>query len=131
MNTLEIEAGKSSPFVRFDPESGLLEIGGESYPENSQEFYAPVIAWLQEFLDTEDTPVTFRVTLTYMNTSSTKYMIDMLDKLEAAHEDDHAVSVEWYCDADNARALDTVEELKEDFEMPFAVIPEGREADES
>jgi hypothetical protein len=59
-----------------------------------------------------------------MNTSSTKYMIDILDKLEEVHEQGREVSVQWYCDAANDRAMDTVEELKEDFTMPFEVIPD-------
>jgi hypothetical protein len=124
MTTLEIEASKSSPSVRFDPETGLLEIGGESYPENSKEFYQPLVEWIDDFLESSDVDVTLRVTLTYMNTSSTKYMIDILDRLEAAYEDGHSVAVEWHCDAENDRSLDTVEELQEDFEMPFDVIPE-------
>ncbi|MFO8063845.1 MAG: SiaC family regulatory phosphoprotein [Spirochaetota bacterium] len=130
MTKLEIEAGNSSPSVRFDPESGLLEIGGESYPENSKEFYRPLIGWIEEFLEASSQPVTLRLTVTYMNTSSTKYMIDILDRLEAAHDEGHAVAVEWHCDAENGRALDTIEELKEDFEMPFEVISEWREPDE-
>jgi hypothetical protein len=124
MTTLEIEAGKSSPSVRFDPEGGILQIGGESYPENSKEFYEPLIEWIDEFLENSDAAVVFRVTLTYMNTSSTKYMMDILDRLEAAYENGHSVSVEWYCDKENDRSLDTVEELQEDFEMPFEVKAE-------
>ena len=130
MTKLEIDAGTSSPWVRFDPESGLLEIGGESYPENSKEFYAPLIAWIDEFLEASNTPVTLRLTLTYMNTSSTKYMIDILDKLEEAHDAGRPVAVEWHCDGENGRALDTIEELKEDFEMPFEVMSDWRESDE-
>ena len=124
MEKLEIEKTKSSPFVRLDPESGLFELGGESYPENAQEFFQPIIDWIDTFLDQSGIPITLRVTLAYMNTSSTKYMIDILDRIEEEYTRGRKVSVEWCCDADNERALDTVEELKEDFAMPFAVIPE-------
>ncbi len=124
MSPLRIDSTKSSPRVRFDPESGVLEIQGESYPENSQEFYAPLIAWLDQYLPEVTGSVVFRVGLSYMNTSSTKYMMEMLDRIEKAHEQGADVRVEWYCDPDNARALDTVEELKEDFSMPFAITTE-------
>ena len=56
-----------------------------------------------------------------MNTSSTKYIIEILDRLEQANEKGRPVTVEWYCDGDNDRELDTVEELREDFSMPFEV----------
>ena len=121
MDRLEFDPTKSSPFVRFDPSTGVMEIGGESYPENSQEFFAPLLAWIQSFLETQEGAAILKVTLTYMNTSSTKYMIEILDRLEEAHDQGRTVEVEWYCDAENERELDTVEELREDFEMPFEI----------
>jgi len=124
MSPLTVDPTKSSPLVKFQPESGFLEIRGESYPENSQEFYAPLIAWLDQYLSEASDSVVFRAGLSYMNTSSTKYMIEMLDRLENAVEKGMDVRVEWYCDPDNARALDTVEELKEDFSMPFTITTE-------
>ncbi|MCF7927451.1 MAG: DUF1987 domain-containing protein [Spirochaetales bacterium] len=121
MQKLEIDQTKSTPFVNLNPDTGLLEIGGESYPENSKEFFDPVLEWIEQFLSSEDTEVTLRVTLSYMNTSSTKYIIEILDRLEQANEKGRPVTIEWYCDGDNDRELDTVEELKEDFSMPFEV----------
>jgi hypothetical protein len=121
MERLDIEQSKSTPFVRFDPDSGRMEIGGESYPENSHEFFSPVIEWIDQYLAEEEKAIFFIVTLTYMNTSSTKYMIDILDRLEGAHDEGRSVAVEWYCDGDNEREMDTVEELREDFEMPFEI----------
>lgn len=124
MDRLELESTKSSPNIRFDPETGLLEIGGESYPENSHEFFTPLIEWIDRYLQDPNGKTVLRVTLTYMNTSSTKYIMDILDRLEEANESGKEVSVEWYCEPDNERALDTVEELREDFSMPFAVLVE-------
>jgi len=122
MEKLSFKADVSSPSVEFDPVTGLLQIGGESYPENSFEFYAPVIAWLRGFLAETKGAVKLRVSLSYLNTSSTKCMIDMLDDLEAAHSRGLPVEVEWLYDEDNERAKDTIDEFKEDFTMPFAVI---------
>ena len=50
-------------------------------------------------------------------------MIDMLDELQAAFERGTAVSVAWYYDRENERAKDTIEEFREDFSMPFEVVP--------
>lgn len=121
MELLSIQPKISSPSVSFDPATGLLQIGGESYPENSFEFYAPVIAWLKAYLSETPGPVRFRVTLAYLNTSSTKCMIDMLDELESAHLRGIPVEVEWFYDEDNERAKDTIDEFKEDFSMPFLI----------
>ncbi len=123
MEALTREAGTSTPSVNFDPETGILEIGGESYPENSHRFYSPIIKWLESYLEQVSRPVVFKITVSYLNTSSTKNMIDMLDRLEEAHDSGKAVSVEWYYDRENERARDTIEEFKEDFAMPFDIIP--------
>jgi len=120
---LAIEQALSSPSVMFDPDSGLLEIAGESYPENSFEFYAPIIAWLKQYLAERDSPVAFRIDLSYLNTSSTKCMIDLLDELESAFKSGRTVMVEWYYDDENERELDTIDEFREDFSMPFSAVP--------
>ncbi len=50
MELLNLVASTSSPAVYFDPENGQLNMSGESYPENTFEFYAPIISWLKEFI---------------------------------------------------------------------------------
>ena len=122
MNVLQLDATKSSPHLHFDPHSGRLAIGGESYPENADEFFSPILEWTDEFLAQSGPPAHLEVTLVYMNTSSTRYMVELLDRLESAHQAGRPVSVSWVVDAENARAHDTVEELKEDFDMPFEVV---------
>lgn len=121
MQPLRIEQSKSTPTVDFDHETGVLAINGESYPEDSHQFFAPLVEWVERFIAEDTSTVTFRVDLSYMNTSSTKYMIDILDRLEAAHEAGRSVQVEWYYDEDNDREIDAIEELKEDFTMSFTL----------
>ena len=36
MEPLTREAGTSTPWVEFNPETGMLQLGGESYPENER-----------------------------------------------------------------------------------------------
>lgn len=121
MEPLRIEKSKSTPTVDFNPETAVLAIDGESYPEDSHQFFTPLVDWVDAFLADASSPVTLRVDLTYMNTSSTKYMIDILDRLESAHEAGGSITVEWYYDEENDREVDAIEELKEDFEMPFTL----------
>jgi hypothetical protein len=121
MQSLRIEKSKSTPSVDFDPEHGVLAIDGESYPEDSHQFFGPLVEWVDAFLADGPPTMTFRVDLTYMNTSSTKYMIDILDRLESAHDVGKGVQVEWYYDEENDREIEAIEELKEDFSMPFTL----------
>ncbi len=123
MNTLHIAGTKSSPEILFDHTTGVLSMSGESYPENSFEFYGPVVSWLSGFLKAHNGPVTFNIHLSYLNTGSTKCMMDILDLLEEAFLAGVQVVVNWYCDEENDRAVETAEEFKEEITLPFAIIP--------
>lgn len=123
MELLAIEATKSTPVIRFDPHSGILNMGGESYPENSFEFFRPVLSWLSRFSAVHNGPVTLNLHLSYLNTGSTKCLMDMLDLLEESFLKGNTVAVNWFCDADNDRAVETAEEFKEEVTLPFQILP--------
>ena len=123
METLHIEGTKSSPEILFDHATGVLSMSGESYPENSFEYYNPVISWLSRFLKAQTGPVTFNIHLSYLNTGSTKCMMDILDLLEEFFLVGGRITVNWYCDEENDRALETAEEFKEEITLPFTIIP--------
>ena len=46
-----------------------------------------------------------------------------LDVLEAAHRKGSNVSVRWSYARDNERALEMIEEFKEEVTLPFFIIP--------
>lgn len=122
MQDLHLAATGTTPAVSFSAETGLLEIRGESYPENSFAFFEPLTGWIAAFLGEGDAPVRLDVHLSYMNTSSIKAMVDMLDLLEQAHRSGRRVTVRWYHDEENLRALDMAEEFKEDLTLPFEIV---------
>lgn len=125
MNALDVKQTKSSPAVWFDPARNVLGILGESYPENSFEFYAPLFEWLREALPALPA-LRVEINVSYMNSSSTKCMLDLLDALEAAHRQGKRVELDWYYDRDNPRSLDLAEEFREDCHFEFrTVVAEG------
>lgn len=127
MESFNREESRSTPKIHFDGSTGELKIHGESYPENSYEFYKPVLEWISRFLAQSDGPVTLKCSVSYLNTGSTKSMIDILDLLEEAHLAGRDASVEWYCDPENDRALETAEEFKEEVSLPFQILDAGEE----
>lgn len=122
MNNLNLKSTQSTPSVYAVAEVGKLEMRGDSYPENSFEFFAPVITWIQDFLGQESAPFALELHLLYLNTSSVKAMMDIFDLLEDAHSQDRAVSVQWFYDQDNMRIAELAEEFKEDCTFPFEII---------
>ncbi len=101
-------------------------MAGDSYPENSFEFFNDVIEWVSDFLDQLDKPLNLELKLIYMNTSSVKAMMDIFDLLEAAHLKGRAVSVNWYYDPRNERVIELAEEFKEDCTFSFMIIPDEK-----
>jgi len=117
----------SSPRVEADEKAGTLLLSGESYPENSFEFFRPILAWVADFLERDERALTVELRLTYLNTSSIKCMMDLMDAMEEAHLGGRTVSLLWYYDQENDRALDLAEEFKEDLSLPFSIIPVAME----
>lgn len=117
MKNLDIEATKYTPEIKFNADEKTLSIVGKSYPENTFEYYKPVINWVEEFLKTiSDEKVLVNLDLEYLNSSSLKAYFDLFDILESAHEKGKSIEIKWIYDEDNDIAEETGEDFIEDFE---------------
>ena len=122
MNDLNISATQSTPSVVTSWLNGTVEMRGDSYPENSWDFFGPIIAWIEAFLEASDAPLHANLYLLYLNTSSVKAMMDIFDMLEEAYDRGQQISVSWYYDGDNERIAELIEEFKEDLSFPFEIV---------
>ena len=115
MESLAIEATKSSPHIHFDAENHILEIKGESYPENAAKFYTPIFSWLEAYIEElEDNVATVNLEINYINSSSSKILMNFFDMLEEAVETGKKILVNWHYHEDNDTALECGEEFQED-----------------
>ncbi|WP_091190531.1 biofilm regulation phosphoprotein SiaC [Formivibrio citricus] len=126
MNELNVQGSQSTPCIRGDWEQGTLAMEGDSYPENSFEFFGPVIDWVERFLKDSSMPLKLELKLVYMNTSSVKAMMDIFDLLEDAYTQGRQVSVNWFYDPRNERVLDLADEFREDCSFPFEIAADVR-----
>ncbi len=122
MNDLNLLGTQSTPAISANAASGLLEMRGDSYPENSFELFGPVIDWVETYLSEKSEPLRLELELLYLNTSSIKSVMDIFDLLEAAHLDGRDVSVIWFYDMRNERVGELAEEFKEDCTFAFSVV---------
>jgi hypothetical protein len=122
MNTLNIPGSQSVPTVNGDWERGSLAISGDSYPENSFDVFHPVIEWVERYL-AEGRPLALELRLLYLNTSSVRALMDILDMLEDAYGRGAKVSVNWHYDRRNERVAELAEEFREDCTFPFMIVP--------
>lgn len=124
MEILEIKATKSSPKVSLNPNTNIHEISGESYPENSYEFYEPIFDWIEEYIENlGDNEAIFNIELYYFNSSSSKILMDMFDIFEDAGEEGKKIVINWIYESENHAAQEYGEEFSEDFEnMTFNLV---------
>jgi hypothetical protein len=95
MNTLIIDDTKETPRVHFDPGNNIFEISSRSLPEDADEFYIPVIKWLEDYSEKPNPVTNFTFKLDYYNTASARYVtriVKILDKLGKTYD----VKVYWY-----------------------------------
>ncbi|TDF97495.1 DUF1987 domain-containing protein [Paenibacillus piri] len=124
MERLQIQGSRSTPEIDFDAVSNILLVKGQSYPENSFKFYEPVLQWVDDYLlQLTEEEVHVHFNLPYINTSSSKCIMMLLEKLDQAHLAGKTVILNWYYSADNDSELECAEEFKEDMSLPFYILP--------
>jgi hypothetical protein len=123
MEALHVTPSRTTPGVNYDPADYRLTFSGQSYPENSFDFYAPIKAWLEEFLNQPPPVVNVDFRLDYFNTSSSKCLLDLLERLELHHQQYGNVAIRWYYDRDDDDMEESGHDFGEDLELPFELIP--------
>ncbi len=117
MENLIIKATKYTPEINLDASTNILSIVGKSYPENTFEFYKPVMIWVEKFLEIKyEKEIVFNIELEYLNSSSLKAYFDLFDCIELAHEKGQNLVINWIYDEDNDIAEETGEDFIADFE---------------
>lgn len=116
MNKFYIEETKYTPEISMDPDNGVISMTGKSYPENTFEFYRPVMDWLEEYFEKNTKEKTVvNMEIIYFNSSSSKLFFDFFDLLEESTEDKN-IEINWIYDEENESALEAGEDFQEDFE---------------
>ena len=116
MENLYIPATKYTPEILLDAKNGVIEIKGKSYPENTFEFYEPVMKWIEEYLKCcAKDEITVNMEIVYFNSSSSKLFFDLFDLLDEV-KDKYKITINWIYDEENESAEEAGEDFIEDFE---------------
>jgi hypothetical protein len=123
MDTLLIEGSAKTPTIKFDSNSGLVEIKGRSIPENSIEFYKPLIDWLEKYAIKPQANTTVNIQLEYFNTSSSKCILDVFKKLENINKSGNStVIINWHFEEDDEDMSEAGEDYKAIINVPFKMV---------
>jgi len=126
MKSISISGTPKTPTVKFDAETGVIEIKGRSIPENSIEFYKPLVDWLEEYAQHTAKLTEVNIELEYFNTSSSKCILDVFKKLEAVYKNRKDglgdVIINWYYEEDDEDMLEAGEDYQSILKIPFKMI---------
>lgn len=122
MEKFAIEGTPKTPSISFDLASGVLEIKGRSIPENSIEFYKPLVDSLEKYAGSPKSATNVNIQLEYFNTSSSKCILDVFKKLEAIHKGGSAVTINWHYEEDDEDMLEAGEDYQAIISVPFKMV---------
>ena len=122
MERISIEGTPKTPTVNFDHEKGVIEIKGRSIPENSIEFYQPLVEWLEKYSEIVKGTSNVNIQLEYFNTSSSKCILDVFKKLELIHKKTSNVVINWFYEEDDEDMLEAGEDYQSIINVPFKMV---------
>ena len=112
MATIDIEKTQLTPSILLDKERGIIEIKGDSLPENTAEFYKPLMTELKDYFNSPQDKTIINLEITYFNSSSSKLFFDFFDLLENASLK-YNIEINWKYDEENERREEAGEDFKE------------------
>ncbi|MFM8911607.1 MAG: DUF1987 domain-containing protein [Flammeovirgaceae bacterium] len=115
MEILNLKGTEDTPTIILDKKNGIFEISGRSLPEDSAEFYRPVIEWIKAYARNSNPSTDFTFKLEYFNTASSKLILDVLSALEEIK----GIKVSWYFHDDDEDMEEAGQEFSELVEVPF------------
>ena len=121
MEKFVLESSPKTPKIQFDIDSGQFEISGRSIPENSIEFYNPLLNWLEQNLRTSRQGITLDIKLEYFNTSSSKCLVEIFRKLEKINEKTQ-VTINWHYLEEDEDMLESGEDYKAIIKLPINMV---------
>lgn len=122
MENLIINKTKSTLGINFNVDSQKWEITGSSYPENASEFFRPVFNWITNYMLEEQRAIYLDFKIDYLNSSSIKFISDLIEMFNKYSSSGKTVEVNWYHLDDDEDIKELGEEFKEEVNYPFNII---------
>ena len=119
MEDLIIARTAKTPEVSFLALDKTMTLSGRSIPENSIQFFEPLLSWTESFCKSSAGQVEVHVKLEYFNTSSSKCLMDLLKKLEQCS---CSAEVYWYYEEEDEDMQEAGEDYAAIIQLPFKLV---------
>ena len=112
---IDLEGTEDTPKIVLNKDLGKFEISGRSLPEDSSEFYQPILDWIEEYKKDSLDESKFLFQLEYFNTSSSKLILDMMTALEGIE----GLKIVWFYYEDDEDMEEAGAEFSELVDIDF------------
>jgi hypothetical protein len=127
MDNLIVEGQKGTfyvPNINLDFSTGVCEISGESYLEDTQKFYNPIFEWFRNYF--EENPngsIELKIKLTYFNTSSSRCLSQLFGMLSDFEKKGADIAIVWYHFPDDEDMIEEIEDFMEEVGIEILMLP--------
>lgn len=123
MEALIIKDTPDTPYVNFNPNTGIFDIMGNSIPENVNMFYEPILNWLDRYIQNPHRKNVFNFRMKMISSSSSKIFFDILNKIDQIFEKENfIVKVNWYYNVYDDEIREIGLDYKDSLSAPFEII---------
>lgn len=122
MSKLVIEGTPDTPFVCLDKVSNKFEIKGASLPANIFDFYKPVIEWFKNYSKEPNSETNLELHFDYLNSSSTKMILNIISLLEEIKNSGMKVGVTWYYEFGDMEMKEMGDDFASACKIPFNMV---------
>lgn len=123
MNRITIQGDEKLASIDFDPQSGVLKMSGRSIPEDSVDFFDPLIQWVRQYGMNPQPKTVLDVYLEYFNTSSAKLILDIFKAAEEIQKAGTSqVEVNWKHDKGDVDIQEAGKDYSSIVSVPFNII---------
>jgi hypothetical protein len=122
MLDLHIEKSPNTPKIDFVSEEGIMSLEGRSIPENPADFYQPLFKWLQDYFKNPKSETQVVIKLEYINSGSSKSMLDFLRQLKEQHIKGNKCVIKWYYEEDDESVQELGRHYQHTLKLPFEFL---------
>jgi len=121
MDNYTLTPSPKTPRLYFNGQSGDFEISGRSIPENSIEFYRPLMEWLDNYVVSPNGNTKLTINLEYFNTSSSKCLVEIFRKLEKIN-DNAQVKIFWHYEEEDEDMQESGDDFRKIIKVPIELV---------
>lgn len=112
----------NTPEISFSPSTGTLKIEGRSIPEDPGEIYDELIKMLNAYFIDPKEKTQVDIKLEYINSGSSKYMLEVLRTLKKNFDKGRNCEVNWHYEEDDESIYELGLHYQRTLQIPFNLI---------